>query len=48
MNNIHALKKNFVDLLGYNGFEDYLRLCFFQTNQMASKPIFSRKTTKED
>jgi len=29
MNNIHAIKTNFVDLLNYNGFEDYLKLCFF-------------------
>jgi len=32
MNNIHAVKQNFVDLLNYNGFEEYLKLCFFQTH----------------
>jgi hypothetical protein len=37
MNNIHAFKANFVDLLNYNGFEEYLKLCFFQTEQMSSK-----------
>ncbi|CDW72295.1 UNKNOWN [Stylonychia lemnae] len=26
MNNIHAVKANFGDLLDYNGFEEYLRL----------------------
>jgi hypothetical protein len=37
MNNIHAFKENFEELLNYNGFEDYLRLCFFQTEQMKAK-----------
>jgi hypothetical protein len=32
INNIHALKDRFSELLDYNGFEDYLKLCFFQTN----------------
>ena len=40
MNNIHAFKANFVELLNYNGFEGYLKLCFFQTEQMSSKQIF--------
>eukprot|EP00347_Sterkiella_histriomuscorum_P005811 403355181 len=48
MNNIHAIKQNFCDLIEYNGFEDYLRLCFFQTNQMKSKQIFQRKSDSED
>ncbi|CDW77734.1 wd-40 repeat protein [Stylonychia lemnae] len=46
MNNIHAVKQNFGDLLDYNGFEEYLRLCFFQTIQMQNKQIFQRKSTK--
>ncbi|CDW78432.1 wd-40 repeat protein [Stylonychia lemnae] len=47
MNNIHAVKQNFVDLLDYNGFEEYLRLCFFQTLQMQNKQIFQRKSKVE-
>lgn len=29
MNNIHAVKNYFPELIDYNGFEDYLKLCFF-------------------
>lgn len=47
MNNIHAIKWNFCDLLEYNGFEEYLRLCFFQTKQMQSKQNFQRRSNEE-
>ena len=37
MNSIHAFKENFSELLNYKGFDEYLNLCFFQTEQMKSK-----------
>ena len=40
MNNIHSVKNSFADLLDYNGFESYLKLCFFKTKQMENKQIF--------
>lgn len=48
MNNIHALKENFEQLLNYSGFEEYLRLCFFSNKQMKSKLTFCRKEHSDE
>lgn len=48
MNNIHSLKNMMSQLLEYNGFEAYLSLCFFTTQQMENKVIFRRKSENQD
>ncbi|CDW79229.1 wd-40 repeat protein [Stylonychia lemnae] len=45
-NNVHAIKSNFKQLLQYEGFHSYLKLCYFKTSQMEKRTIFQRKQHK--